>query len=413
MDHNILFPGATPARLPLEHPMPQLGVWRCGKKHMWNSCCHSTCKSDPEKTTNGCLCHEGKQCRVQDQQATRLTPYEQAPPSQRALKHARRVEQEDRYVASYATSVSISADSMKASCVTLADNLASLDNNFNELVESLEKEQEHRGRTLHIGGFTVQEIRDTKHKAADDAERATEEAEIQIQTLTAHYWNNEEGKSQDEDEDDNEGNGLAPTDIQDEQEVQQQPPEEQVNRREARGQEGHGLPQPATHSSGGGQLPTPSPPPGQNKVRQTEGQHPQKQVEVNRAAGLQRQSINTHIKDIFDGLDTQLVPGTPPKRHYSAATDAGSQRFPALRTRERHIAWHTDSTALARIRDLPLTIGTYSLRPQPGILPAYRPQLSTAVVVTGEVPHLGARSRPQHPTAAETSHPAPPQELQE
>ena len=159
------------------------------------------------------------------------------PLSQRALNHASgRQEQDDRSVASYTNSVSISADSMKVSCVTLADALASLDSKFIELVERHEKEQKLRDRTLHVGGLTVQEIKDTKHKAADDAESATEEAEIQIQTLAAHYRDDEDGEIQDEDEDNDEGKGMAATDIQDEQEAQQQPPEEQVNQKEARGQ---------------------------------------------------------------------------------------------------------------------------------------------------------------------------------
>ena len=97
LDYNIPSPGAPPARRLLELPMTRTGVWRCGTKHVCAACCYGPCRADPGRQANECQCHKGKQCRVWDQQAPCLTPYEQAPPSRRALSHATgREEQEEQ-----------------------------------------------------------------------------------------------------------------------------------------------------------------------------------------------------------------------------------------------------------------------------------------------------------------------------
>ena len=221
---------------------------------MCAACCYGTCTVDPGRQANGCPCHQGKRCKVWDQQAPCLTPYEQVPPSQKALNHT-------------------------------------------------------------SGG------------------------------------------------------------------------EEQ---------EGQGQQQKAIQTSGGGQQAPLSGPPGQNKVRRAEGQQPHNQVELCGVAGLQRQRIDPHFKD----------PSS--KWHQLAAMDAARQGIHAPRTESSKLTGtQTPASGLGS------GSSALSQRPQLGSLAAYYPQFAVDAVATRKVPHLGVRSRPQHPTVAETSQPAPPRRFRE
>ena len=142
-----------------------------------------TCKFDPDRQENSCDCHMGKKCKVWDQIGPCNTSYNKAPPSAKALRQLGRI-QEEGSIASTASTVTCTADSLRQTCQGLKDAMAAREEKADALVLKVEEEEDTMDVSLqHLLGLSVHEIRAAKQKAASETEAVIEEAEPLIQAM--------------------------------------------------------------------------------------------------------------------------------------------------------------------------------------------------------------------------------------
>ena len=137
----------TQAPPPSEFPMPRTGPWRCNRRATCEGCRVGTCKSDPDRQENSCNCHTGKKCKVWDQIGPCNTSYDEAPPSAKALRQLGRI-QEEGSIASTATTVTCTANSLRQTCQGLTYAMAASEKKADALVVKVEEEEDTMDVTL-------------------------------------------------------------------------------------------------------------------------------------------------------------------------------------------------------------------------------------------------------------------------